>query len=291
MADLSDVTETLRSIVSLALYPIPPTTKGQPSPIAGVPVGIQVGWPSPQSVDNDKLCGISTVSIYPLPHERNVTRYPRQWQQTAPLQVATFALTQTGQKIVVSGIRPQIFFQQNIAVFVNGKTYIYSTVDLSTTASIAAAVAKLIAVDVPGTSAALGTISVPAGAMIGALRVGTGAQVGKEVRRQIRTIQFLVLSPTPAGRDAVVKAFDPLLADLTRFTLPDGFGARILYRGSPFNDFDQKFGLFRRDVLYDVEYPTTLSDLAPEAIAFRTDISQIGADGSTITPPINSTTI
>lgn len=290
MADLSDVTETLRSIVSAALYPVPPTMKGQLS-VAGVPVGIQVGWPSPQSVDDDRVCGNSTLSIYPLPHERNVTRYPKQWQQIAPLWTPTFALSSTGQNITVSGIRLKDFFPQNLAVFINGKSYIHTTNNFSQTTSIATAIAKLIAVDVPATSASGNTISIPDGAVIGNLRVGTSAKVGKEVRRQIRTIQFLVLSPTPDGRNAIVKVFDPLLANMERFDLPDGFGARLLYRGSPFNDFDQKFGLFRRDVLYDVEYPTTLSDLAPEAIAARIDVSQAGADGSTITPPIISKTV
>lgn len=289
MADLSAVTETLRSIISTILYPTPPTSKNQPS-IAGVKVGVQVGWPSPQSADNDKKCEVSSVSIYPLQMERNTTRYPKVWQQTSPLAAATFTLAQAGQAITVAGANPTPWFQQNIAVFVNGNAYIYSTLPTSTAATIAAGLAALIVADFPSTVASGNIVTLPNNARIGALRVGTQANVGKEVRRQTRTIQIMILSPTPLARDAIAKAIDPVLADMPRFNLPDGFGARLLYRGSPFNDFDQKFGLFRRDFLYDVEYPTTVSDVAPEAIAARTVISQRGADGSTITPPISTQT-
>jgi hypothetical protein len=290
LADISDVTTTLKTIIAQALYPTAPTTQNQNSPVAGVPVGIQVGWPSPQSVDADRKCGRTTVSLYPLPGERNTTRYFKVWQQVAPLAAATWTLTGSGQTITVGGVAPATYFVQNFAIFVNGKAYIYSAPSNASANSLARALGALIAVDFPGTTVLAAVITLPNNARIGSLRVGTGAPVMKEVRRQFRTIQIMVLSPKPEDRDAVVVAFDPVLADMPRFTLPDNFGARLLYRGSPFNDFDQKFALFRRDLLYDVEYPTTRADVAPEVIAFCTDISQIGADGSTITPPIATPT-
>jgi len=291
VADLSDVTATLKTMIAGALYPVQPVALNQASPVAGVPVGVQVGWPSPQSVDKDKKSGVTTVSIYPLPGEHNTTRYPKAWLQMAPFVDATWTLTQSGKQITIGGAAPATYFVQNFAIFVNGTAYTYSAPNGANVNSIAAALSNRINVGVPGTTVAGAVITLPDSARIGDLRIGTSAAVAKEVRRQFRTIQIMTLSPKPEDRDAVVQAFDPMLADTPRFDLPDGFGARLLYRGSPFNDFDQKFGLFRRDLLYDVEYPTTRTGAGTQPIAFQVQISQTGADGSTITPPVSTPTV
>lgn len=281
MADLSDVTATLCSIVAGTLYPTAPTAINQKS-TAGVPVRILVGWPDPKSVDGDKKCGRTSVSLYPMPHEINSTRYPRQWQTVGPFLAQTFSLTSAAQTITISGAKPNPWYQHNLAAIIGGKPYIVSTTPTSTAAAIAAQLGALLAADYPGTGVSQAAVTLPAGASIETLRVGTGALVAMEVRRQTRRIQILILSPAPLDRDAVAKTIDPVLANLIRFDLPDGFGARLIYVGSPFNDLDQTFGLFRRDLLYDVEYPTTLADFGSQVIAFGADVTD-QASGSPIT--------
>lgn len=286
MADLSDVSNALGQMCQDALYPDNIITPGRPSPVATVPVLIQVGWPDPASLDKLIAARNSMVTIYPRPTEKNTTRYPQTWIAGAK-QPQTFTLMQAGNQITVGGAQPDAFYRQNACVFANGKPYIYSTQAEDSAASIAAGLAQLIAVDIPGTAAAGAVIATPDGTRIGALRVGTGAPVVQEVKRQEREFQITVWSPSLDSRDKVAKPIDLAIAITPRLSLADSTRGRMIYKGSPNTDFDQKPGIFRRDFIVTVEYPTTNMDFAPEVVAARTDISQRGADGTST--PIKTT--
>lgn len=285
MADLSDVINALGQLASAALYPgqNPPAGK---SPLAGVNVLVQDGWPDPNTLRDQLARGWAQVSVYPTPMERNVTRYPREWLQTEGLQAKTFTLAQAGQQVTVGGVQPAVFYGQNLAVFVNGKPYIYRTVQTDTPSTIAAALQALIAADLGGTSVAGPTIALPAIARVGALRVGTQAAVAMEVKRQERYFLLIIWAPDTATRDKVAAPIDVAVGLAQWMTLADGSRARLIYKGSPFTDFDQKQGVYRRDISVAVEYATKATDTATEVIAAKTIASQQGADGSTITPPI-----
>lgn len=289
MADLSDVSNALGALIGNALYPSGASGEN-PSPVAGVPVRVDVGWPSPQTLDAAMSAGKAHVSIYPRPNERNTTRYPQTWDQSGALQTKTFTFTQAGQVVTVGGIQPSpIFYGHNFAAFVNGVAYIYRSLESDGVDSIAAALCALIASDVPGTTVSGAAITLPNAARIGPLRVGTQAPVLMELKRQEREYQMIVWAGTPAIRDAVAKPIDVLIPQTKFLTLADGTSARLIYKGSPFNDFDQKQGIYRRDFIVSAEYATTAADIAPEVIAVKTVTSQKGADGSIITPPINTT--
>lgn len=283
MADLSDVTAALRALASGALYP------GQAQPqgdsIAGLPVLVQSGWPDPATLSTHIAAKGAQVTIYPRPTERNTTRYPRDWEVGA-LQAKTFSLSQAGQAITVGGAEPSAFYQQNVAVFANGKPYIFSTILGSTPSSIAAGLAALIVVDIAGTTAVGAVLTLPSTARIGALRVGTGAPVMQEVKRQEREFQIIVWAASADARNSVAKPIDVAIALADWLTLADGTRGRLIYRGSPYTDFDQRQGIFRRDFLVTVEYATTNLDFAPEVVAAKTIYSQEALDGSTIAPPI-----
>lgn len=295
MADLSDVTNALGQMVQSALYP------GQPSPsgnsVAGVPVLIQSGWPDPASIDklvSDFNTAISVpraqVTVYPRPTERNTTRYSRQVKQSGPLQAATFTLANSsGYVVTVGGAQPSTFYPQNFAIFVNGVSYLYRSLIADTLASIATALAALIAVGVPGTTASGPNITIPGPVQIGALRVGTQAPTAQEVKRQEREFQLVVWAPSPALRDQVAAPVDVLVGQTSFLTFPDGSKGRLIYHGSPFTDFDQKQGIYRRDLIVTVEYATLAISTAPEAIAIKTVYSQEAPDGSKIAPPIDTT--
>lgn len=81
-----------------------------------------------------------------------------------------------------------------------------------------------------------------------------------EIRRQERLFQLVIWSPTPQARTAIASVVDVLLADTTRFTLPDTTSARLIYKGSPVTDILEKSNIFRRDLLYTVEYATTKAE-------------------------------
>lgn len=287
MADLSDVVAALRALATTALYPpgLYPSGPAGAS-IAGCPVLVQSGWPDPESLKRDIAAKKAQVTIYPQPTERNTTRYPREWKQVSDPQPHTFTLTQATQAVIIGGAQPATFYPQNLAVFVNGKPYLYQTQANDTLATIATALAALIVADVPGTFASGAVIVTPNTARIGALRVGTAAIIALEAKRQERQFSLIIWAPSPALRDAIAPPIDVAIGITPWLTLADGTRGRMIYKGSPYNDFDQKVGAYRRDFSVSVEYPTIATDAGPEVIAAKTVISQEGADGSTITPPI-----
>jgi hypothetical protein len=257
-----------------ALYP------GQNPPsgnsVAGIPVLVEAGWPDPASLD--KMVADFQASnpraqftIYPRTTEKNTTRYSRQWAQTGDPQAKTFTLTGSGQVITVGGAQPSTFYGQNFAVFVSGKAYVYRSLQSDNPTSIAAALAALIVVDIPGTTSTGPAITVPSPARIGTLRVGTQAPISQEVKRQEREFQLTGWAPSPALRNLVASPIDIVVGQTPFLTFADGSKGRLLYKGSPFTDFDQKQGVFRRDLIVTVEYPTLASDMAPQAIAAEID--------------------
>lgn len=273
MADLSDVSNALGQMAGDVLYPpasFPSVGDNDPS-IAGIVVLVQVGWPDPQSLARQIAAGRAQVTVYPRPTERNTTRYPRD-EQVGALQAKTFTLDLSGQNVTVGGAEPSVYYRQNVCVFVNRKPYIYSTIAGDTPTSIAAGLAALVLVDVAGTTAVGAVLAVPSPAIIGALRVGTGAPTITEVKRQERDFQLIIWAPTQAARDAIAKVIDVAIGKTDWLTFADATKGRMIYKGSPYTDFDQKQGIYRRDFLLSVEYPTTNLDFAPEIVAIRGEV-------------------
>jgi hypothetical protein len=64
--------------------------------------------------------------------------------------------------------------------------------------------------------------------------------------------------------------------------MPDSFAARIIYHGSLFNDSEQKMGIYRRDLLYSVDYATTITTQTWEVVVVELDITpNMGGAGNT----------
>lgn len=284
MATQSDVEDALANLIAAALY----TTPGVPPSVVGYPVKIYAGWPDPGTLDIDMAEQLTAgqpngkptaahVSIYPLPNERNTTRY-KAVEQELPAPATTYTLAAAGQVITVGGAAPVTYAAQNLAAFVNGKPYVVQATAGQTVASLAAALQALIVVGVPGTTVNGAAITVPAGARIGALRVGSTGSWSREVRRQERRFQISVWSSNSTSRAAIADVFDPVLADTSRFTLPDGSVARLRYEGSREDDFTQKQRIYRRSLLYSVEYATTLAGSAAQLVAGEVDA--FAADGT-----------
>lgn len=274
MADLSDVSAALRALCSAALYP-PASYPSGPAgnSLAGLPVLIQSGWPDPNSLQTQIAAKAAQVTVYPQAMEKNVTRYQQVWEQTGPLQAPTFTLAQAGQVVTVAGVQPTpTFYGQNFAIFANGKPYIYRCISSDTPSTIAAALAALIEADIPSVTVSGPAITFPStGGRIGALRVGTQAPVAMELKRQERYFLLIVWAPTTASRDQIASYIDVAIPMNKFLTLADGSEARLIYKGSPYSDFDQKQGIYRRDFSVSVEYATFATDIGPEVIAVESD--------------------
>lgn len=284
MADLSDVESALVALIAQALYP-----QGTAAPpINGVPTAVYAGWPNSQDLDADLKAldrghpsGILHVTVYPTATERNTTRFLRQWRQSvAPAPTLTVALA--GQSATIGGT---VSAPQNVALLANGKPYVYAVQASNTLAGIATALAALVSADVAGTTSAGPVVTVPAGARLSAGRIGAPGTALLELGRQERVFQITIWANSPANRALVGATIDPILRDTVRVAMPDGTWATMLYHGTREDDMPQKAALFRRDLLYAVEYATTVSETGMQITQTQlnqdADVAQTG-----ITQPV-----
>ena len=277
MADISDVSNAIGALLGSTFYPSGATGE-QASSLVNAAVRIEAGWPSPQSLDQAMAAGKVHVSIYPRPGaERNTTRYPRD-PQAQPLRPKTYTLVASGSTITVGGTAPSTYYPQNLAAFVSGKPYVVTAMAGQTAAQVAAALLALIQVDWPAATASGATITLPSPLIPGAQRVGSSAAVLREIRRQEREFQITVWAPTPDLRNSVSAAADLALAEIAFLALADGSAARLIYRGTALNDFDQKQAVWRRDLFYSAEYPTLATETDIEVVAVQQNLEdQFGA--------------
>jgi len=248
MADISDVSAALVSLIAQTLYP---NGTGQQS-LAGLPVMIYEGWPTQDTLDKDLRAGKAHVSVFTTPNVRNTTRYMKRWVPVvAPVQ--TLTLTIAGRTITVGGTvaTPQI-----VMAMVNYLPYVYVVQASDTLTSIATGLAAFI----PGATNSGPVITVPASAMLTAARVGAQGTSIMEIRRQERIMMMAVWADTPAHRRAVAEPVDVALANTAFLTLTDQTQARVIFRSDRVDDALQKAKLYRRDLLYSVEYATTISE-------------------------------
>lgn len=278
MATSGDVQNVLAGLIASALYP---NGTSQPSAV-GFNVRVGAGWPNAIALDADLAQSVANISIYATAQERNTTRYPERWQvstQYAP----TVTLSSAGATVTVGGTLPATYFAQNLAIFVANVPYAYTVQATDSLASIATALAALIAQQWPGTTSAGTVITLPANAAIGALRTGgTGTGV-KVVRNQQRTFQITLWASSPAQRNALQNALDALFAPMRFVVMPDGVNARIIYIDSPQQDLGEKARLFRCDVRYAVDFATTVVQDAPQVIVGDLNII---TDASAVLKPV-----
>lgn len=283
MADLTDVENAMVALIAQTLYQ---NGTAQPS-VAGVDCIAYAGWPTASRLDADLIAGKTHVTVFPTATERNTTRYPKDWQ-TLAVNPATLTLAIAGQTVTVGGAMPAPFTAHNLGILAGGKNYTYAVQAADTLASIATALAALLAVDFPGTTSAGAVITCPVACHLTAVRVGTTGTSIRELRRQERVFQITVWADTPAHRDAVAQPVDVTLAATQFLSLADGTVARLIYKGSPVTDANQKAKLYRRDMLYTVEYATTQTATDYAVIAAQENISN---QPTGATAPVSSFTI
>jgi hypothetical protein len=109
------------------------------------------------------------------------------------------------------------------------------------------------------------SLTIPgAGSIIGRVVADQSAQT--ETRRQQQTIRLSCWCPTPTSRDTIAALVDQGLSQSTFLPLPDGTAARLRQAASLVFDQSQNAGLYRRDLLLEVEYATTITQTLPALI-------------------------
>lgn len=256
MADLSDVEASLVTLVTAALYP-----EGLASPSeVGADCRIYRGWPTPGGLDADLKAGLVNVTIFAdATPGHTMTRYPSEWHGT---QVApTLSGAVLGNTVTFSGTAD---LGQIAGIRFSGQTFTYRTASGDTPDSVAANLATMIrtgqAVHLSG-----GTLTIPAAYDI-VVRVAVDSSALREIRRQTHDLRISCWCPTPTLRDCVCTIVDTVLAALTFINFPDTSVGRIAYKNTAAFDQSQSAVLYRRDLVYSVEYPTIVSAFLPAMV-------------------------
>ena len=262
MADQSDVAAALAALISSALYPSGTT---QPS-ITGAAVRVYRGWPINNiALNSDLTAGITNVSVFPMPGmTQNVNRYPPRWTTTQGAVVLTATLAAGGASITFAGTANA---SHVVGVIQSNTGYAYRALPSDTPATIVAALAA----EIPGATASGAVLS---GGPFTSVQIVADASGVAEVGRQKDGFQVSIWAPSETARSAVSSAIKPALDGLTnnigqfsfRLPLPDGTTGYVHYVRTNVSDGGENANLYRRDLIYSVEYPTTLTQAFPNML-------------------------
>lgn len=271
MADLSDVEAALVDIAATSLGLGVSYLDGALgiASASGTPCRIYRGWPVSGALNADLSQGISNISVFPPPGAtRNMTRHFRQWHIPSPVTPSLTA-TVAGNTITfdgrgAAGIVAGVRFGP-----ATGSAYAYRLTAHDTPFTVASELAARI----PGASADGNVLTVTTDYGLQA-RVVADQPAFMETRRQEQQIWVIGWCPNPRVRDKLMGAIDAGYANLMdaygrptiQFPLPDGSSAIIRYQGSRTDDAPQQANLWRRDLRYRIEYPTTLLQQQPEVL-------------------------
>lgn len=255
MADQSDVETALVALASAALYP----NGTDQTSICGAACRIYRGWPNPAALDADLASGRVNITVFPIENGiRNTTRYPDTWAASQPSPAPSLRAMSAGVSVTFGGTAD---VGQIAGILVDQKNYAYRTALNDTPELVAASLAELIRAD--RTAILLGaSITIPGAGRVSG-RVVVDVNATQEVRRQECRMRISCWCPTPAVRDTASAAIDMAMAGLRFIDLPDSTTARLIFQSTSVFDQSQDAALYRRDLIYAVEYATIISASQP----------------------------
>lgn len=264
MADLSDVTAYLKAQALSAVYP---NGTSQPS-VAAMDVRVGEGWPNAAQLDLD-VAGQMLAGTPPVPTARpggplaNVTVFPLHGTGKQVYQILdetyviaqptfgmAFSVDTTGTIITVTG-------QPNAGEYLTiiaDKANVYSLTG-ATTAAILSALATAAQAQYPGAVATATTLTIPVQFAM-TVRQGGKGTLGKVTWRQEHDVAVTVWAPTPASRTTLANVIDNLVKQNIKITLPDTSQAIVRYSRTNVLDEQSAETVYRRDLIYCVEYAT-----------------------------------
>ena len=253
MADLSDVENALVAAIVAQATPV----AGALPMLGTSQIRVFRGGPPVTSLNLDRAAGLVDISVLPVP---NSTRVTTRWGvQSATVAIAAgLSVSVSGQSADFSGAAVA---GELAGVLVNNQAYAYRAAAGDSAALVAAALGDLIRVSqICWVSGAM--LTVP-GAVTLVARTAGVAGVVAEIARQAQEFRISIHAPSPATRDAVCSAIGPGLAQTAFLTLADGTAGRLEYRRTASFDDDQVASVYRRELIYEVEYGTTATVQTP----------------------------
>ncbi len=268
MADQSDVENALVAVITNILYPRGTFAEGLLTQSAK----IYRGWPNTASLRTDLAAGTLNVTVFPKADtSRNTTRWADGF---VPIGSAMPALTVSvsGNSATFAGSAET---GQLAGLLVDATSVVHRTVGGDTPELVAAALGQLIRTQrIALVSGA--TVTVP-GARLLVGRVVADQPVLRWTRCQLQQFSISCWCPDPTSRDSVASAINSVLSSISFIGLSDGSSGRLRYVGTTEFDQSQDAALYRRDLLYSVDYLTTVSDALPSMIFGDTRLAPLGS--------------
>lgn len=264
MPDRADVENALAGLIAEIVYPTGPSDGSS----IGAPCRVYRGWPTPRVLEEELGSGVVHITVQPVSGTmQNRTRFPSEWQgasgpTTMSGSVSGDVVSFAGEGSVghVAGVR------------VDGRAYAYRLRSGDSTGLVAAALAQQIRADRP--AIAIGSeLHLIEGAGV-VVRVVTDGIGGREVRRQAAGFRVTVWCPDPVTRDRAVGVIDRELA-VASFLDVLGWSCRMQLSGDSSTDEGSAGGVWRRDLLYSIEYPTTVSETLAAMLFGTTDVNGV----------------
>ena len=272
MADQSDVEATLATLVTTTLYP-----EGTNAPsVLGSLCRIYRGWPNAAALSTDLAQGHITVTIHPGEAYRVTTRHIDPPQPLSAV-IPTLAITTDTSTATFAGVAST---GQLAGLLIDNKAFVHRTAIGDTPALVASILASYIRTLRP-TTVSNATITIQgARQIIG--RVVADQQTQTVTRRQAQDFRLTCWCPDPASRDTTAALLDTALSTTPFITLPDNTSARLRLVRSLTFDQSQNANLYRRDLVFDAEYATTITTTLPALIFGDTNIIPNGSQAQTL---------
>lgn len=252
MASADEVTRFLAKRVADVLYPGGAKLPG----IVNAAVKIYAGWPERGALQTDLEAGGVHVSVWPLSAERRVNCALGRPYKMLARGKPTLQLRVTGSAISVSGIASAL---TNVQIRLNGKKFFFHF----RTGTTAEQVVSSLQLHLPHAFSMMGRVIITVVNHL-SITVTTAGTAVRELRRQIKDFQITVWAPTPPLRNAIGTAIDAALSERCHIDLGDGVPAQMFYARQFDSDAAENWHVYRRDLIFSVNYATTQTISAPE---------------------------
>ena len=256
MADISDVENALVSLLAQTIYPL----GADQSSIIGSTCRIYRGWPNAATLNNDLNSGIINISVTTDSDSgRLTTRYLPKLQ--ASTRTSDVSVVISGDTTMIGG---QPASGDLIGLIVDGVGYSYRIQASDTVDMVAANLAQTIEPIRPAIVSGSNIVIPGARHIVG--RVVADGTITSELRRQEKDCRVICWCPSPEIRDTVCLSIDTTMAQLTFISLENASFARVTYKNTASFDQAEDALLYRRDLVFTIEYPTISNVTQPSML-------------------------
>lgn len=226
---------------------------------------IMRGWPLDQQLSDDLRAGVANISIFTDTHMAvNTSRFLRMMtEEVTARPAATMTATVLHNTVTFAGTS-SITELIGIGCIAFGYSYRLQVSDTPTT------VAAAFAANMPNSTSSGAVLTINTSHLIIAT-FGSDATTLTELGRQRQIIRVSIWSPTTLLRDRICSALEPAILWQDRLVFAENsISGPILSAGTHVDDCVGKEAMWRRDLLYSIEYATNYKQIQPTYVLGET---------------------